>query len=124
MTGVEAERLELVERPACKSCGVMAPEVMVPTDGDAAVAMCWLCAHAVVDHGASPHSEDDEIMAAIKICRCVPEMVYPSHVLELRALRSVETRESSELAGASPVPAPSGAAPGTPRQSRRVGSPR
>lgn len=124
MTGVEAEKLEVTPRPACKSCGVFCPEVMVPASNDAAIAMCWLCAHAVVDHGASPHPEDGEIMIMINTCRCEPAMVYPSHVLELRALRADETRANSELGGASPAPAASCAGRDKPRRSRRASPPR
>ncbi len=58
-------------REACASCESFAPECLVPI-GDAAVPMCWLCAHHVVEHGCAPHR------ALTAECECLPHEIYPN----------------------------------------------
>lgn len=62
----------------------MVPECEVPIL-DGSMQCCWLCAHAIVDHGAlaGPPAE----------CSCKPEDVYPADVLRLR----VEHRAPAQL---------------------------
>lgn len=56
--------------PTCVACKHWQPEVQVP-EGSGSVGMCWLCAHHVVDHGATfagaPHAQ----------CECLPTEIYP-----------------------------------------------
>lgn len=59
------------ERESCVACKTFAPEVLVP-DGDAALPMCWLCAHHVVDHGSSLQG------APSAECECTPQEIYPT----------------------------------------------
>ena len=60
-----------LEKEACASCETFAPECLVPV-GDAAVPMCWLCAHHVIEHDVAPHH------ARVAECECVPGEIYPS----------------------------------------------
>ena len=62
-------------REACASCEVFAPECLVPV-GDAAVPMCWLCAHHIVEHNEAPHR------ASTAECECTPQQIYPRRALE------------------------------------------
>ncbi len=63
------------EKQACCACETFAPEVLVPI-GDAAVPMCWLCAHHVVDHDVAPHH------AHAAECECTPQEIYPHRAFE------------------------------------------
>ena len=74
--------LRRYEAPACASCGVFAPECLVPI-GDGEKAMCWICAHAVTEHGA-------EVGAPVVDCGCSADAIYPPQVLALRGLRAIE----------------------------------
>lgn len=66
-----------VDKPHCRSCKAFAPECLVPV-GDGAAPMCWLCAHHVVDH-------DCPVEDAWKNeCECMPEDIYPAHVIAAR----------------------------------------
>lgn len=58
------------ERESCRACKTFAPECLVP-DGDAALPMCWLCAHAATEHGCNVHT------AATNQCECIPQDIYP-----------------------------------------------
>lgn len=58
------------EREACASCESFAPECLVPV-GDAAVPMCWICAHHVTVHDTAPHH------AHVAECDCLPAEIYP-----------------------------------------------
>lgn len=61
-------------RRACEACKTFAPECLVPM-GDAAVPMCWLCAHHVVEH-------DVPLTEAFRAeCECGPHLIYPDRVL-------------------------------------------
>lgn len=69
-------KLKRVEQPkptareACASCEAFAAECLTPI-GDAAVPLCWLCAHHIVDHGCAPHR------AVTAECECLPHQIYP-----------------------------------------------
>lgn len=90
MSTTTASLLARVEAQACASCHAMAAEVLVPTEDDTAVGMCWLCAHAIADHGASPQ----DALSTLKTCTCVAEAIYPVDVLDRRRRSTcgVETR--------------------------------
>lgn len=67
--------------PACEACGAFQPECLVP-DREGAIAMCWPCAHAFVDHGTHISR------CVIFECECPPESVYPERVLAARRKRA------------------------------------
>lgn len=70
---------------ACEACGAFNAECLVPDDSDGAMALCWPCAHAHVDHGV-------ELAAAgAHECECMPEAIYPEKVLAARRARCVPT---------------------------------
>lgn len=54
----------------CVACKGFRAECVVPV-GKASAAMCWLCAHHVVDHGCEPYR------AMTAECECLPHQVYP-----------------------------------------------
>jgi hypothetical protein len=56
--------------PSCAACRSFRPECLVP-DGEGALAMCWLCAHQVVEHGRALAD------AMIGECDCLPTEIYP-----------------------------------------------
>lgn len=58
------------EKKTCAACKSFAPECLVPV-GELAVAMCWLCAHHVVEHDASIGD------APAGRCSCLPHDIYP-----------------------------------------------
>lgn len=60
-------------KEACAACEAFAPTCLVPV-GDAAVPMCWLCAHHVIDHEVAPHH------ANTAECECLPEQIYPNRI--------------------------------------------
>lgn len=96
-------RLKLFEeepRPkrACAACGAFAPECLVPVE-DAAMPMCWLCAHHFVEHERALH------IAATAQCACYPHEIYPGrrevseHPMEvLKAAVPVTSREAEREA--------------------------
>lgn len=59
-----------VEKPSCAACKAFAPECLVP-HGDGALAMCWYCAHHVVEHGV------DLSAAHCATCECLPRQILP-----------------------------------------------
>lgn len=59
-----------IEPPSCACCKVFRPDCIVPF-GDGALAMDWLCAHHVIEHGCSL----EEAVAAE--CECLPTEIYP-----------------------------------------------
>lgn len=61
----------------CVACKAFTAECLVPV-GEAAVPMCWLCAHHVIDHDTLVHE------ALEARCECTPEDVYPASVLAKR----------------------------------------
>ncbi len=65
--------------PACEGCGAFQPECLVP-NGAGALAMCWPCAHAHVDH------EMPLGRCAVHECACAERDIYPQRVLEERRL--------------------------------------
>lgn len=56
--------------PVCAACKVFRPEVLVPY-GDGAVECCYLCAHAVAEHGCKLEE------AVEHECECLPTEIYP-----------------------------------------------
>lgn len=71
------------ESPACAACRAFVPECVYQGR-----ALCWLCAHHIVDHGCSLHA------APMGECECLPEAIYPeeSNILELaRSARAENT---------------------------------
>lgn len=69
-------------RPAC-SCRTFAPETVAP----GGTPLCWVCAHAVADHGADER-DPDAIAAACASCACASAAIFPPDVLQLRAATS------------------------------------
>ena len=70
---------------ACTACKAFAAECQVPI-GEGSAAMCWLCAHHVVDHEVAIHE------AATAECECTPENVYPMRVLQARVMQLEECK--------------------------------
>lgn len=68
------------EVTACASCRAFKPECLLP-DGDAAVPLCWVCAHHVAEHGSSVAH------AYVQQCSCLPREIFPMAVITARALR-------------------------------------
>jgi len=85
--------------PAVCSCGAYVPDVAVPT-ATGPVARCWLCAHAIVFHGADAH-DAASIAHALDFCGCRATDVYPEDVLLRRGRGLAEV--ARERAG---LPAP------------------
>jgi hypothetical protein len=73
--------------PACEACGAFQPECLVP-DGEGSLALCWLCAHAHVDHGCELGR------CAVHECECLPEAIYPEKVLAARRERAANAKPS------------------------------
>jgi len=71
--------------PACEACGAFQPECLVP-DGEGSLALCWLCAHAHVDHGCELGR------CAVHECECLPEAIYPEKVLAARRERAANAK--------------------------------
>ncbi len=67
-------RAKPVVLEACAACATFVPECLVPV-GEAAVPMCWSCAHHVTEHDASLHD------APTGECECHPSEIYPADVL-------------------------------------------
>jgi hypothetical protein len=76
----------------CVACKAFVAECMAPV-GEGSAAMCWLCAHHVVDHDVSLHE------AAEARCECTPEQIYPKRVIKERAVQLV----NAELQGFAPI---------------------
>jgi hypothetical protein len=72
----------------CVACEAFLAECVVPV-GEASAAMCWLCAHHVVDHEVPVH------LAVEAECDCTPEQVYPKHVIRARVLLGAPVRSGS-----------------------------
>jgi hypothetical protein len=77
-----------IAKEACAACEAFAPECLVPV-GDAAVPMCWLCAHHVVEHNTAPHH------AYAAECECTPQEIYPHRVFT-REIDKSDRRENDE----------------------------
>ena len=75
------------EIPACAGCGAFQPQCLVP-DGEGALAMCWLCAHAHVDHGCALDA------TAVHECECLPEAIFPERLIKERRARAGEPEAS------------------------------
>ncbi len=98
MTNFKARELpsypkrEQAQIPACEACGAFTPECVVP-EGGGTLALCWLCAHAHVDHGCPLGS------CAVHECECLPEDIYPAKVLADRRAAScaIEERERNAI---------------------------
>lgn len=58
----------------CVACKVFRPEVLLR-----GVALCWICAHHVVDHGTVVEH------AAAGQCECLPGEIYPPDFFSARA---------------------------------------
>ena len=65
----------------CVACKSFRAECHAPIGEDSA-ALCWLCAHHVVDHEAALHE------AATAQCECTPDQVYPAWVMHERRERA------------------------------------
>lgn len=93
------------EQQAC-TCLAMRAECKVPGADDTMIPMCWLCAHMVADHGASP----EDAVKLMDTCKCPGHLIYPRDVLERRAriTSAAETRLGKPVE-VSRAPASSGA---------------
>lgn len=67
--------LQRFVRPSCASCKSMAPECYVNS-----VALCWVCAHAVMHHGM-------KLGELIPDCTCEKHTIFPSIELDRAAKR-------------------------------------
>lgn len=108
-------RLELyvppppVPKPACASCTVWAPECLVPAEAvgrtGAPLPMCWLCAHAVTEHGATLEDAVDRAAA----CGCGRSEIFPAEVVARRLQTTgesgLEVRLHAEATRSLAVPA-------------------
>ena len=65
----QPERVE-PKHKVCVACTAFKAECYVPV-GESLVQMCWLCAHAVVEHDCPLHE------AMTHECDCKPEDIYP-----------------------------------------------
>jgi hypothetical protein len=79
----------------CVACKAFVAECMAPV-GEGSAAMCWLCAHHVVDHDVSLHE------AAEARCECTPDQIYPERVIKERAAQLA----NAELGGFTPISGP------------------
>lgn len=79
-----------VEKEVCAACETFTPELLVPV-GDAAVPMCWLCAHHVVEHGTAPHH------AHAAECECTPQEIYPDRVFNIPSESAPEIQIHAQL---------------------------
>lgn len=69
------------EPVVCVACRTMRAECEAPV-GEGTAPMCWVCAHHVVQHGAT-------LEEALEYeCDCSPWEIYPDDVLELRGLKA------------------------------------
>ncbi len=62
-----------VPTPVCAGCKAFTPDVLLP-DGPGhagAIALCWVCAHHVVEHGISVGA------AQTGTCSCKPGEIFP-----------------------------------------------
>ncbi len=58
------------EPETCGACKAYRAECVAPV-GEGSMALCWLCAHHVVDHGVAPG------LATTAECECTPDKIYP-----------------------------------------------
>lgn len=65
------------QKPACPGCGAFEPECLVP-DGDGVVALCWTCAHDLVEHGRPVGHGPGSA------CGCSREQIFPADVIAAR----------------------------------------
>jgi hypothetical protein len=86
------------EKRVCVACKAFVAECMAPV-GEGSAAMCWLCAHHVVDHEVPLHE------AAEARCECTPDQIYPVRVLQERAVNfcKLERRGFNALAAVAPI---------------------
>lgn len=80
-----------VKIPACEGCGAFTPECVVP-NGAGTLALCWLCAHAYVDH------QCELSKCAVHECECLPEAIYPESVIKRRGPCEPITPATRDLA--------------------------
>jgi hypothetical protein len=73
----------------CVACKAFKAECQVPV-GEGSAAMCWLCAHHVVDHETPVHE------AATAECECDPKDIYPAEVQRFRMQHGDITRKHIE----------------------------
>lgn len=69
-------------KSVCVACGSFLAECVAPV-GESSAALCWPCAHHVVDHGVALC---DAMNAE---CDCPPEKVYPASVIERQRLLGI-----------------------------------
>jgi hypothetical protein len=75
--------------PVCAACSTFRPEVVVSTTPDTHAALCWICAHHVVEHGAPvAHARVGE-------CECAPEAIYPDRRATLEACTKINSSTPS-----------------------------
>ena len=65
------------EPKLCVACKAFRAECVAPV-GESSAALCWLCAHHVVDHEVPPH------LAATAECECLPHQIYPGREAPVR----------------------------------------
>ena len=68
----------------CACCQAFAPDCLLPI-GEGCVPACWLCAHAVAEHGCAPGD------AMTHECECDPNEIYPARREDLRKRRRAES---------------------------------
>lgn len=74
-----------IAAPSCPACRTFAPECVIPGEmlnqPGAGVPMCWLCAHAVIEHGGTLDDAHERVAA----CKCSAHDIYPADVIARRA---------------------------------------
>lgn len=78
------------KKRTCVACKAFVAECNAPV-GEGSAAMCWLCAHHVVDHGTPVHE------AAEARCECTPDMIYPQRVLQERCVTGVMLKKLGHM---------------------------
>lgn len=81
-----------------------------------AVPMCWLCAHAVIEHGGTLEDAHERVA----VCKCSAHDIYPADVISRRAatIYTIPSESAAEIkAHADAVTAM--AAPSKPRMTAR-----
>ena len=83
--------------PMCPACRTFAPECVVPGEmfgkSGEAVPMCWLCAHAVIEHGGTLEDAHERVAA----CKCSAHDIYPADVISRRAVNIYTSETGAEI---------------------------
>lgn len=91
--------------PMCPACRTFAPECLVPGEmfgkSGEAVPMCWLCAHAVVEHAGTLEDAHERVAS----CKCSAHDIYPADVISRRAVNIYTSETGPGFKAITPKPA-------------------